>query len=129
MDAPRRANSAIRRLLCANARNSIGPVIMAAPLPLSGDGKVYERLGWVPNAIVAATKRARQGAWTPNAIFAEPGALAVQRKGRRFDRIIYNSASGALLYDADGTGAAAAVKFAVLPTGLGTVNNFDFIVV
>lgn len=45
------------------------------------------------------------------------------------DRIIYKSSTGALLFDADGTGATAAVKFAVLPTGLSTLNNFDFIVV
>jgi Ca2+-binding RTX toxin-like protein len=34
------------------------------------------------------------------------------------DRVIYNPTSGALLWDADGTGATAAVQFAALPTGL-----------
>jgi trimeric autotransporter adhesin len=44
------------------------------------------------------------------------------------DRIIYNSATGALFYDSDGTGAAAAIQFATLSTGLG-LTNLDFFVV
>lgn len=45
------------------------------------------------------------------------------------DHIIYNSASGAVSYDADGTGAAAAIQFATLATGLTNLTNTDFRVV
>ncbi|MCV3244136.1 calcium-binding protein, partial [Mesorhizobium sp. ZC-5] len=44
------------------------------------------------------------------------------------DRIIYNAATGALSYDSDGTGAAAATQFATLSTGL-AMTNADFFVV
>jgi serralysin len=40
-------------------------------------------------------------------------------------RIIYNSATGGLFYDADGTGASAQVQFAQLKAGLAlTTANF-----
>ena len=42
------------------------------------------------------------------------------------DRIIYNSATGAVLYDPDGTGSAPAVQIALLGTGLNvTANDFN----
>ncbi|HUD91334.1 M10 family metallopeptidase [Sphingobium sp.] len=48
--------------------------------------------------------------------------------GDASDRIIYNSATGALLFDADGTGATAAVQFANISTGL-AMTNAEFVIV
>jgi serralysin len=44
------------------------------------------------------------------------------------DRIIYNSATGALLFDVDGVGGTAAVQFAIL-TGAPAIAANDFVVV
>ena len=52
------------------------------------------------------------------------GAAATQAD----DRIIYNSATGALLFDADGGGAGAAVQFATLAGGL-ALTSADFLVI
>jgi Ca2+-binding RTX toxin-like protein len=52
------------------------------------------------------------------------GASATQAD----DRIIYNSATGALLFDVDGVGGVAAVEFATLSTGL-SMTASDFFVI
>ena len=45
------------------------------------------------------------------------------------DRIIYDSATGSLFYDADGTGAAAQIKIATLTNVTGTVSAADFMII
>ena len=44
------------------------------------------------------------------------------------DRIVYDKATGALFYDADGTGGAAQIRFATLAKGL-KMTYADFFVI
>jgi serralysin len=62
------------------------------------------------------------GALNANAFFAGTAAHDAD------DRIIYNQATGALLYDADGNGAGAAVQFATL-SGNPVLAASDFLVI
>jgi Ca2+-binding RTX toxin-like protein len=78
--------------------------------------------------------------WLDNAVYTAlgaPGALAAGAlrivtsgfaAGDADDRIIYNQTSGALWYDADGTGAGDAVYFAQLSAGL-ALTSADFLVI
>jgi Ca2+-binding RTX toxin-like protein len=61
--------------------------------------------------------------WLDNAVFANLGAVGTLNAGffrtgsaaaDANDYLVYNQATGALLYDADGNGAGAAVQFATL---------------
>ena len=72
-----------------------------------------------------------------NAIFTQVGALGILNADAFHigaaaadaeDRIVYNSATGALTYDSNGTAAGGATLFATLTTGLSLTNN-DFEVV
>jgi len=45
------------------------------------------------------------------------------------DRIIYDTTTGNIYYDADGTGAATAKLFATLTTHPGTLTAVDFFIV
>jgi len=72
-----------------------------------------------------------------SAVFTQAGAVGPLAAAAFFigaaahdasDRIIYNAASGALLYDPDGTGAQAATQFAMLTPGLAVSAN-DFTIV
>ncbi|HEU6442821.1 MAG TPA: calcium-binding protein [Microvirga sp.] len=72
------------------------------------DNRIFTRLG--PDG------------WLSSAAFRTGSAAADSS-----DRIIYNKSTGALLYDPDGIGGAAAVKFAQLKAGL-AITKADFYV-
>jgi serralysin len=57
--------------------------------------------------------------------YSAPGATTAHDAN---DRIIYNSSTGNLFYDADGLGGAAAMRFATL-AGAPTISAADFFVV
>jgi Ca2+-binding RTX toxin-like protein len=72
-----------------------------------------------------------------DAVFTQIGALGALSANAFFmgttahdadDRVIYNQATGALFYDADGSGGALAVQFAMLSSSPALAAN-DFIVI
>ena len=73
-----------------------------------------------------------------NAVFTALGATAGTLAANKFfkgaaahdadDRIVYNSATGALIYDSNGNAAGGAVQFATLAKGL-LLTNADFVVI
>jgi Ca2+-binding RTX toxin-like protein len=65
------------------------------------------------------------GTLAANAFFSAAGATSAHDAD---DRIVYDSTTGALFFDADGAGGAAAVQFAVLDNHA-ALTNADFIVV
>ncbi|MFT3954565.1 MAG: calcium-binding protein [Piscinibacter sp.] len=74
------------------------------------ENAVYTGLGSVTGTLTAGAFRAGTAA------------------GDASDRIIYDSATGRLLYDADGTGAVAAVQFATVAAGT-AITAADFVIV
>jgi Ca2+-binding RTX toxin-like protein len=93
-----------------------------------GPGNVATIVDFAPGSDSIALSRAvfteagPAGGLEANAFFV--GAAAHDAN----DRVIYDQASGHLMYDADGTGAQAAVTFAVLSTDL-SLTEKDFILV
>jgi Ca2+-binding RTX toxin-like protein len=83
------------------------------------DFNVAEDAIMLENAILAALPT---GALAANRFVVGPSASDPGH------RIIYNSSTGALLYDSDGNGAVPAVQFAQLGTGLALTSS-DFFVV
>jgi Ca2+-binding RTX toxin-like protein len=83
------------------------------------DFSVINDVMWIENTFFTGLAA---GALSAGAF--QTGASATQAD----DRIIYNAATGALFFDADGNGAGAAVQFASLATGL-ALTNADFLVV
>ncbi len=76
------------------------------------DHRIFTALGQTSGTLAAAT------------FFASATGLAHDAS----DRIVYNTSTGILSYDADGIGAGAAVRFAQL-TGAPAITNADFLVI
>ncbi len=76
------------------------------------DHRIFTALGQTSGTLAAAT------------FFASATGLAHDAS----DRIVYNTSTGILSYDADGNGAGAAVRFALL-TGAPAITNADFLVI
>ncbi len=92
-----------------------------------GGGNVDQIIGWDDSDRIAlddAVFTALSGAGLGASAF-KVGTAATDGD----DRIIYNAQTGALLYDADGSGSAAAIQFAQLSTNLSTLTASDFVII
>ena len=88
---------------------------------ISGTDKIF-----LENAIMTGLGIAT-GALTADQFFASSTAV---RGNDASDRIVYNTTSGALYYDADGSGSGAAVQIALIGTTIHpTLTNGDFFIV
>jgi Ca2+-binding RTX toxin-like protein len=93
-----------------------------------GGGNVDSIVDFAPGADKFALDDAVFSGLTPGAL--DPGAFRVGTTGAQDadDRIIYNSTTGALYFDADGNGAGAAVQFATVQSAL-SLTASDFTVI
>jgi serralysin len=75
--------------------------------------------------------------WLENAVFTELVPFATLSADAFFigaaahdrdDRVVYNSSTGSLMYDADGSDSGQAKTFSVLDTGLALTHD-DFVIV
>ena len=86
-----------------------------------GDFNVADDTIWLKNDVFRAF--AITGALTAGAY--NTGSAATETD----DRIIYNQATGTLLYDADGAGGVAGVHFATVKSPIGTLSSLDFMII
>jgi len=86
-----------------------------------GDFNVADDTIWLKNDVFRAF--AFTGALTGGAY--NTGSAATETD----DRIIYNQATGALFYDADGAGGVAGVHFATVMSPIGTLSSLDFMII
>jgi Ca2+-binding RTX toxin-like protein len=95
----------------------------ATNVDVVGDFNAADDTILLENSIMRALGKA--GALSANAFVNGTAALDAS------DRILFDQATGALFYDADGTGAIAAVRFATIDlAGLqGTVTASDFVII
>jgi len=64
----------------------------------------------------------------PNGVLADAAFRNGTAAADADDRIIYNSSNGAVFFDVDGNGAAAAVQFATVTPGTALTFNSFFVV-
>lgn len=82
-----------------------------------GGGNVDRLLDFTPGEDRIALSATVFAALAPGALAPEALVIGAAASSAAH-RLIYNGATGALFYDADGAGGAAAIRFATLPVGL-----------